>query len=426
MEATSFMSASPLYSMLPSGCFSCHLTIRLIFDDLKPISLKMDIDQEQPPTSIDEPIFSRKSLLPILGFAAAIATGLYCAGPAYPSYILPNRVTSQTPQSLDSWLDQERPIALQGILDNTGPTGSKATGAKAGIIVASPSTSDPDYFYTWTRDSALTIETLVGEFTASKSPELERIIQDYISAQVVLQGVENPSGGLCSGGLGEAKFTVNQTAFTGDWGRPQRDGPALRAIALSAYARHLMSEGKNKTVSSMIWPIVQNDLSYVTQYWNLTTFDLWEEVKGASFFTTAMQYRALVQGSKLAHNLGQSCDHCVSQAPQILCLLQSYWNRGYILSNTYTSRSGKDLNSILTSTHMFDPEAGCDSVTFQPCSDKALANHKAVTDSFRPIYAINKNIPTGVGVAVGRYSEDVYMGGNPWYVVFQQRNRGHC
>lgn len=385
----------------------------------------MDTEQGQP-TSIDEPIFSRKSLLPILGFAAAIATGLYCAGPAYPSFILPNRISSQPPQPLESWLEQERPIALQGILDNIGPTGSKATGAKPGIIIASPSKSDPDYFYTWTRDSALTIETLVEEFAASKSPELERIIQDYISAQAILQGVENPSGGLCSGGLGEAKFTVNLTAFTGDWGRPQRDGPALREIALSAYARHMMSEGKYSTVSSAIWPIVQNDLSYVTQYWNLSTFDLWEEVKGASLFTTAMQYRALVQGSKLAHDLGHSCDHCASQAPQILCLLQSYWHDSYILSNTDTSRSGKDLNSILTSTHMFDLEAGCDSVTFQPCSDKALANHKVVTDSFRPVYAINKDIPTGVGVTVGQYPEDVYMGGNPWYFTAWQKTRDHC
>lgn len=63
---------------------------------------------------------------------------------------------------------------------------------------------------------------------------------------------------------------------------------------------------------------------------------------------------------------------------------------------------------------MFDPQAGCDAVTFQPCSDKALANHKAVTDSFRGVYAINKGVSKGEGVAIGRYPEDVYMGGNPW------------
>lgn len=32
------------------------------------------------------------------------------------------------------------------------------------------------------------------------------------------------------------------------------------------------------------------------QYWNRKSFDLWEEVNGTSFFTTAVQYKALVEG----------------------------------------------------------------------------------------------------------------------------------
>jgi glucoamylase len=70
----------------------------------------------------------------------------------------------------------------------------------------------------------------------------------------------------------------------------------------------------------------------------------------------------------------------------------------------------------LTSIHTFDPAVGCDAVTFQPCSDKALANHKAYVDSFRSVYAINSGIAQGKAVAVGRYSEDVYYNGNPWYI----------
>lgn len=50
------------------------------------------------------------------------------------------------------------------------------------------------------------------------------------------------------------------------------------------------------------------------------------------------------------------------------------------------------------------------------CSDRALANHKAVTDSFRSIYTINTGIAEGTAVAVGRYPEDSYQGGNPWYL----------
>lgn len=97
-------------------------------------------------------------------------------------------------------------------------------------------------------------------------------------------------------------------------------------------------------------------------------------------------------------------------------MLQSYWTGSYILANFGTDRSGKDANTILGSIHTFDPSAGCDDATFQPCSPRALANHKAVTDSFRSIYAVNSGIPQGEALAVGRYAEDVYEGGNPWYL----------
>ena len=45
---------------------------------------------------------------------------------------------------LDEWLDAQEPIALAGVLANIGDSGSKAEGAAAGIVVASPSKSDPD------------------------------------------------------------------------------------------------------------------------------------------------------------------------------------------------------------------------------------------------------------------------------------------
>lgn len=239
-------------------------------------------------------------------------------------------------------------------------------------------------------------------------------IQDYISAQAYVQSISNPSGDLSNGaGLGEPKFNADLTAFTGSWGRPQRDGPALRATALIIYGNWLLANNLQSEATNIVWPIVRNDLNYVAQYWNQTGYDLWEEVQGSSFFTTAAQHRALVEGSAFASSVGSSCSNCDSQAPQILCLLQRYWNGQYIVSNINTNvgRSGKDTDSILGSIHTFDPNAGCDDATFQPCSPKMLSNHKAVTDSFRSVYAINNGISSGSAVAVGRYSEDVYFNG---------------
>ncbi|KAL9029390.1 MAG: hypothetical protein Q9196_002361 [Gyalolechia fulgens] len=259
---------------------------------------------------------------------------------------------------------------------------------------------------------------LIDTFIAGDM-SLQPEIEDYVSAQALLQTVANPSGDLTDGtGLGEPKFEANGTAFTGPWGRPQRDGPALRATALIAYSRWLLSHGSESNVSTTIWPIISNDLNYVGQYWNRTGFDLWEEVDGSSFFTTAVQHRALVEGQALAEQIGKTCTACESQAPQVLCFLQSFWNGDFVVSNIndQKGRSGKDANSILGSIHTFDPTAACDDPTFQPCSPRALANHKAVTDSFRSAYSINLGIPEGTAVAVGRYIEDVYMGGNAWYI----------
>ena len=45
-----------------------------------------------------------------------------------------------------------------------------------------------------------------------------------------------------------------------------------------------------------------------------------------------------------------------------------------------------------------------------------LATHKVLVDSFRSIYPINNGTPNGSAIAIGRYPEDTYYNGNPWYL----------
>ncbi|KAI0831613.1 carbohydrate-binding module family 20 protein [Hypoxylon sp. FL0890] len=324
-------------------------------------------------------------------------------------------------RAVDDFITTEEPIALSQLLANIGSTGSNVPGASSGVVVASPSTADPDYFYTWSRDAALVFKAIVDRFANSYDADLQTEIENYIIAQAKLQTVSNPSGSLSDGtGLGEPKFNVDLSAFTGSWGRPQRDGPALRAIALIGYSKWLIANGYSSTASGDVWPIIENDLSYVAQYWNQTGYDLWEEVSGSSFFTIAAQHRSLVEGAALANTLGVSSTAYDAVAPQVLCFLQSFWSAssGYTLANINVNngRSGKDANAILGSIHTFDPALGCDAATFQPCSDRALATHKVVVDSFRSIYTLNSGIAAGSAVAVGRYPEDTYYNGNPWYL----------
>ena len=271
------------------------------------------------------------------------------------------------------------------------------------------------------------MKEVVDTFVNGQS-SYEAIIDEYITSQAILQTVTNPSGMFYGGaGLGEPKFNVDETPFNAPWGRPQRDGPALRAITLMTYIDGLLAIGGDPHSSkaiNVVWPVVLNDLNYVGQYWNQTGFDLWEEVQGSSFFTLQLQHRALSEGvntaSALASHGGQgiSCPSCESQAPEILCFLQSFWNGKYIVSNINVNngRTGLDANSLLGSIHNFDISACCDDLTFQPCNSRSLANFKAVVDSFRPIYGINQGIANNAGVAIGRYAEDVYYGGNPWFL----------
>lgn len=51
---------------------------------------------------------------------------------------------SKRQADLDSFITAQRNISLNGVLSNIGPDGSGAQGAAAGIVVASPSKSDPD------------------------------------------------------------------------------------------------------------------------------------------------------------------------------------------------------------------------------------------------------------------------------------------
>jgi glucoamylase len=59
---------------------------------------------------------------------------------AVSSAIHPHRRQS----GLDGFIQSESSVSLQGILNNIGPDGSAVSGASAGVVVASPSKTNPD------------------------------------------------------------------------------------------------------------------------------------------------------------------------------------------------------------------------------------------------------------------------------------------
>ena len=68
-------------------------------------------------------------------------------------------------------------------------------------MIASPSTQNPDYLYSWTRDSALVFNLLIEDFVSGDDPSLRRHIDAYIPVETIIPQIANPSGPAGEAGL---------------------------------------------------------------------------------------------------------------------------------------------------------------------------------------------------------------------------------
>ncbi|KAJ2895533.1 hypothetical protein MKZ38_006383 [Zalerion maritima] len=333
----------------------------------------------------------------------------------------------------------DRNVGAQ-IVANIGPNGLRTSAQPyadiivPGAVVAAPYLEDV-YNYTWTRDAALTLQYLVELYERDLNQQLKNIIEEYRYLQPILMNLDTPafhrpSPMVFETGetLGEAKYNVDGTPYLGDWCRPQGDGPASRANALMRYAQWALDNNEREYIRHYHWPIIRNDLNFIVSWWNESMCDLWEETQGYSFYTRMVQYKALLFGLNIAKDLGVSDDNpsvvkWVQIAPNMRCSFESFWQPEYnhIIANREApnDRTQMAMDTVLASVHVFDPAQGCDPGVFTPCSDKALRNFKRVEDEFRYYaeYKINEGIPEDKPVHLGRYAEDDYKGGNPWYLL---------
>ena len=83
-----------------------------------------------------------------------------------------------------------------------------------------------------------------------------------------------------------------------------------------------------------------------------------------------------------------------------------------ITNVTTGGRSGIGAVPLTVSVLNFDPTLGCDSATFQPCSDRALSTLKVVGDAFRELFPINKELSPYQSPFFGFFLEDKLFGGH--------------
>jgi glucoamylase len=314
--------------------------------------------------------------------------------------------------------------SLKYLLKNISPEGTKK-----GVVVASPSRSNPNYFYHWVRDAALVMSTIYDIYDREKNPQLKQKLETALYNFVEM--VKNNQAQSGFNDLGEPKYNVDGTPYTGPWGRPQNDGPALRAITLIKFANSLIDQGKIDWVKQNLYSPslpantpIKMDLEFVAQRFKHIGFDYWEEIRGLHFSTAMGQRKALLMGANLAQKLGDT--HAANwyflQAKKVEQLLARFWNphKGFIEATIDQQggfwKSQLDISSILGIHH------GSYGNFYQVTDSRVIKTAQAIEDSFNSLYQINR-YKGDLGTAIGRYPEDTYDGyrtdrqGHAWFLA---------
>lgn len=340
--------------------------------------------------------------------------------------VLANALNLKTDQKFLNWLENESLLSENKLIQAMSQPDTAA-----GAVIASPSREKPNYYFHWVRDAGLVMDVIIDLYhkTSNKDykHQLERKILSYIDFSKQNQRADALTG------LGEPKFYVDGRPYDLAWGRPQNDGPALRALALIKYAQFKIAEGQLEFVKNNLYDskypsnsLIKADLEYVAAQWKEPSFDLWEEVLGDHFFTLIVQKTSLEQGALLAQTLGDvgASDWYLKQAHQISYKLNQFYNsdKKFILTTVnYAGGLGSKNSNLDVAVLLGLLRSNNQQLNYNWGHSKILGTIEALTQVFTDIYPINKSIPTP-GVAIGRYSEDVYdgdsfQGGNPWVLT---------
>lgn len=306
-----------------------------------------------------------------------------------------------------------------------------------GMVVASPSRENPNYYFDWVRDTSLVMRTLIDYWEITKEPAIKKMLKVWVDSETHRQNRPALSG------LGEPKYNIDGTGYQGPWGRPQNDGPALRALAMIKFARLLIDEGEQDYVLRKLYygiipanSPIKKDLEYTAHHWREPNFDPWEEEMGMHFYNLLAQHTALQEGAKIAFELGdaQASHFYHEQSIHIGNYIKANFldDRIGIVVSRHVSRalgyknSGIDVAPLLALNHTWPYQK---LIAFNDIHVKKYVH--TLKNTFMDIYKVN-TIFSDLGVAIGRYPEDKYDGyhtggaGNPWFLATLALGEYYC
>jgi glucoamylase len=357
--------------------------------------------------------------------------------------------------SLAGWIDRQVAKSAAAMLQSISavhlvkerPAFGQIVKPASGSVLASPAIAsydpDPDYFFHWLRDSAVVIDAMgvliaegaygseavgvVADFLrfslglcnldgrallerGDREAEVDPAFRQYLRPESELRAVFGDAV------LGEARFNPDGTLDITKWGRPQHDGPAMRALTvLRLLRRGLLG---NEETRGLARALVATDLAFVARHWAEPSFDIWEEERGHHYYTRLVQQAALADGAAWLEAIGDP-DHartCRAAAREIAERLEDHWSPG---KGFYLSRLGVaggsaakelDIATILAVIHA-RRESGPHSVR----DPKALATLRRLEALFAQDYPINAALAGDRGPAMGRYGGDLYYSGGAYY-----------
>ncbi len=290
---------------------------------------------------------------------------------------------------------------------------------------------EPDYFHHWIRDSAIVLRAVPLAILADPGARSFwlQACRDFILFSLHISDPARrvpPSNPLRNSTRGShLKFLrpdFEFAALTGDawleeprvapdgtpdpeqWGRPQDDGPALRASAMMALLDALPELGSPEAEA-----LIDRDLAHSARIGGRPCIGPWEEwPPRRTSFTLLAQWDALDRGATRAARRNTSHSYFRGAADRVAALIQQTRTaQGGWLESLEAPDDRFDSATVLAILH-----AGRHDGSFALTSSDTRATVSHLETIFANLYPINngRDVP-----AIGRWAEDVYFDGNPWY-----------
>lgn len=323
-----------------------------------------------------------------------------------------------------------------------------------GSILASPVSAhwnpEPDYFFHWLRDSAITAKAVLHLIRSGNPQQQEHWhehFEDFIRFSLSLSSIDGadflrtstyrgrtklelrkflrPDDELRNLAgmrlLAEPRVNANGMPDFNNWARPQYDGPALRALACIGYESLCAEQGREPIPE--LARLIDQDLVFTLAHAGRPCIGPWE-VNGEidhHYYTVLVQLGAIHHGWKrlIAKELDADRAALFLNVERVLQQeLESHWSSKLGVYKALRSASGETAADVVDSCIVLAALDGDLPSGRHSLEDERLQTTlRALEETFDREFAINRGREPGFGPAMGRSRDDGYFGGGAWYPV---------